>query len=562
MRAFKNIFLVLILLLNIAINAKSVEVTILHTNDLHSHFDGVKYPVQNGKSQFGGYAHILKAMKDLRVQDEKKGRLVLAIDAGDFFAGTIFSALAPSDESEFPEISFFNLAKFDVVTLGNHEFDARNTGFLKMLKKMDKELEASLVASNLFIKKNEKKNDSPISEYIGSDKLIKSEIIKDYVVGNQKIKIAFLGILGPDGCLASKSTRGDVGFVGFDDAKSKIDIKTLVKFINQKSLDIKNKGADLIIVSMHGGSEEAAKILKDLKNVDLVIAGHTHVQEFKKVGSTWISQTGSYGESLGTLRFSFDLDKKEISMQSTNDNFLKRIEYNGEFDQAFQTKIDHWRNVSFSKMGHTEDPKETVFISKKDRISKNEMQNPFGVELMSRIYDELNKENQNIDIYFSTTGLIRSDLYKDVAYNYADIFEMVGIGFDDHLVPGVPVVSFYLTAKEVSQVIQFLELYSHVSANFSPIYSNNLTYDFNKWGVPFVNRIKDIKINGKELKSFDRLIKIATNDFVVRNLDTISTATYGMVKIDPKNEQGQSTRDFPKHLKEYQYLYQSFKLNP
>ena len=104
-----------------------------------------------------------------------------------------------------------------------------------------------------------------------------------------------------------------------------------------------------------------------------------------------------------------------------------------------------------------------------------------------------------------------------------------------------------------------MELYSHVSKNFAPIFSNNLSFDILPYGIPFLNRIKNLKLNGKAMQSNDQLIKVATNQYVIDNLSLVGAASYGLIKIVPKDNNGNPLKVFPEHEKEYQLLIDSFK---
>jgi 5'-nucleotidase len=555
----KHLFVAVILFSSYSY-AKSIPITIYHTNDLHSHFEGVKVQdQQTGYKIRGGFDRLITAINNIR--EEKKNEIVIGVDAGDFFAGTVFSAIAPSSDISFPEYEFLSAAKFDVVTLGNHEFDTRNNGLDIMLSKAQSlNSETKLLASNLYLKNS----NSTLKKFIGNDALIKEAVIKQFSYGLDVVKIAFLGILGPDACLASKATRGDVGFFGFNDDKSKMEIKNLIKFINLKALELKNKQqADLVIISMHGGSEEAEEIVKDLKNVDLIIAGHTHQVERKIIDGKILSQTGDYGQNLGVLELFYDTSTKKLSFVNESKSSIVRIDEKLKSDNLWKSKINILKKKSFSLLGldYNEADKE-IFIADRDYERKSETQNELGVMLTSRLLNELNDQKLNIDFYFTSMGLVRDSIKKGVAYTAADVFELMGIGFDDQLVPGVNTVSFYLTTDEVRKVINFLELYSYVSKNFAPVFSDSVSFEINKYGIPFVNRIKNLKINGVELDDTNRLIKIATNKFVIDNLSTIDTATYGLIKIDPKNEKGESIRQYPKHQKEFELLIRSFEKKP
>ncbi len=188
-----------------------IPFTVFHSNDLHSHFDGVKVRSGDSFEKRGGYARISTAISEIR--KHKKDEIVIGVDAGDFFSGTIFTAIALSKESEFPEYQFFVENKYDLLTLGNHEFDPMNDGLELILKKASENpAQIPFVASNLYVN-----HDSPLRKYVGDNALIRPYLIKEFVGPNGNLKVGFLGVLGPDGCLVSISTRVDVHFIGFDD---------------------------------------------------------------------------------------------------------------------------------------------------------------------------------------------------------------------------------------------------------------------------------------------------------------------------------------------------------
>ena len=207
---------------------------------------------------------------------------------------------------------------------------------------------------------------------------------------------------------------------------------------------------------------------------------------------------------------------------------------------------------------------EIVFTPKKSYIRSSAIPNPMGDLVTNAIITELNsdKTKEPVDAYFTSMGLVRTSFYQNTPYSRAEVFEAVSIGFDAHKRPGIEVVSFYLTPKEVKQIINFMEAYTFISTSFSPAISPNLSFKIRKWGIPFINRIYDIKLNGKALSDYERPFKIATNKYVVSNIETVKKITRGWVNIHPKTKTGEALEVFPLHPKEYQLLIEHFKKNP
>ena len=109
--------------------------------------------------------------------------------------------------------------EYDAVTFGNHEFDANNNGLENMLEKaLTHQKLVPIVATNVYLK--EKKGN--LVKYFNNDsRLIKKTLVKSYRSQGKEFKVGFIGLLGPDGCMASKGTRGNVAFYGYEDKNYK-----------------------------------------------------------------------------------------------------------------------------------------------------------------------------------------------------------------------------------------------------------------------------------------------------------------------------------------------------
>src|SRR6478672_8374760 len=98
----------------LAVAAHETLITILHTNDTHSQID----PLPESDKQYGGKGGVARRatlVKEVRKQNPN----TLMIDAGDVFQGTPYFNFYKG-EVEYKSMS---LIGYDVVTLGNHDFD-------------------------------------------------------------------------------------------------------------------------------------------------------------------------------------------------------------------------------------------------------------------------------------------------------------------------------------------------------------------------------------------------------------------------------------------------------
>lgn len=152
-------------LLSHSLSRKSIKLTILHTNDMHSHIDPFdindnKYPGQ------GGMIKIAQLVKNIR-NDEGE---VLLLDAGDIFQGTPYFNLFKG-EVEFKLMSSMN---YDASTMGNHDFDNGLEGFNNMLPN----------ANFPFI----------CSNYDFSNTILKGKTIPYKIIEKKGLKIGVFGV--------------------------------------------------------------------------------------------------------------------------------------------------------------------------------------------------------------------------------------------------------------------------------------------------------------------------------------------------------------------------------
>ena len=122
----KTRFISAFILLSFAVmlnGQESKKLTILHTNDFHSHLQGFapesKFTpgVPDNDPTLGGFSRIAALIAAVKAENPE-GTMVL--DAGDCLMGTLFHALEPSTGFQLP---LMRKAGYDVVAVGNHDFD-------------------------------------------------------------------------------------------------------------------------------------------------------------------------------------------------------------------------------------------------------------------------------------------------------------------------------------------------------------------------------------------------------------------------------------------------------
>lgn len=263
---------------------KIKHLTILHTNDVHSHID--PFPATDAKNpNKGGISRRSALVESIR----KENPNLLLLDAGDIFQGTPYFNYY-GGELEFKLMS---MMKYDLATMGNHDFDNGIDGFYAQLPNANFEF----VSANYDFKNT-----------------VLDGIVKPYKIFiKDDIKIGVFGLgVQLEGLVDKKNYKETV-------YKDPVEISQEMTHILKKE-----KNCDLIICLSHLGYQyknEPEKIsdlnlAKLTKDIDLIIGGHTHTfldkptivknLEGKEV---LVNQVGCYGINLGRIDFYFDADK-------------------------------------------------------------------------------------------------------------------------------------------------------------------------------------------------------------------------------------------------------------
>ncbi len=269
------------------------KITILHTNDTHSHIDPM--PENDPRSpNRGGVTRRAALIEKIRQENPN----TLLFDAGDIFQGTPYFNFY-GGELEFKLMS---MLKYDAATLGNHDFDNGIEGLYAQLPHAKFDF---LVANYDF------KNtvmDGHTKPY------------KIYVLDGIRIGVFGLGIK-LEGLVNKKNYK----------ETTYLDPLGIAQDMERKLRQDEN--CDLVICLSHLGYEyKQEKIISDMiiaeqtSDIDLIIGGHTHtflpkptLVTNKKGNTTLVNQVGCFGINLGRIDFYFEEGKnkknKSISIQ-------------------------------------------------------------------------------------------------------------------------------------------------------------------------------------------------------------------------------------------------------
>jgi 5'-nucleotidase len=263
------------------------HITLLHTNDTHSQIEPFKPNHPRNPNQ-GGVARRATLIEHIRTENKN----TLLLDAGDIFQGTPYFNYF-GGELEFKLMS---MLKYDVATIGNHDFDNSIDGLYKQLPNA--------------------KFDFVSANYNFENTVLNTHVKPYQIIVKEGIKIGIFGLGIELGGLVSKKMYKETGYLNPIEITQ--DITSTLK--NEEK-------CDLIICLSHLGyyyknnpdKISDLNLAKITKNIDLIIGGHTHTFLPKPtiVKNMLVNQVGAYGINLGRIDFYFDEQNNKTAKGTT-----------------------------------------------------------------------------------------------------------------------------------------------------------------------------------------------------------------------------------------------------
>lgn len=287
------------------------NIVIIYENDVHCNVDG--------------YAKVSALKKELM----QENNYVAVVSSGDYIQGSSLGAISQGEYIA----NLINLVDYDVLTLGNHEFDYK----LSRLYELTSKIEASIVCSNFI---NLKENELVFEPY--------------KIISYEDFDIAFIGVTTPSTISSSSPIQfmDDNGNYLYSFSGDNL-YKTVQKNIDKAKKD----GAEFIILLSHLGTEgvlpqwSCQELVKNTYGINIVLDGHSHsviekeIIKDKKNREVIISSTGTKFQNIGKLTLSNTGEVKTelISTDTYNskdleiENYIKQI--NDEYKKLGESFI-------------------------------------------------------------------------------------------------------------------------------------------------------------------------------------------------------------------------------
>ena len=506
MRKFLSVLLAMAMVLSLTVTGFAIEdpaaatdaetkteatmagkTVILHTNDVHG--------------AVNGYAYIAQ----LKADYEAKGAEVILVDAGDYSQGKTYVSVTKGADA----VTMMNAAGYDVVTLGNHEFDY---GYAQLKENMSK-AKFKVVCADVF---NE--DGTPIFD-------------ANYTYTTKSgVKVGFFGMETPE--TQTKANPALIKGLTFatGDAFTKAAADQVAAL----------KDADVVICLAHLGidAESAPYRSTDLyaavKGIDFIIDGHSHTVMTKGEKGEPIQSTGTAFANIGVIVI---------------DNATKKIESNSLFEIKEDTAKDATVAAAAKTIVDRVDAEYDVVFAKSE-VTLNGAKAPNGNRDSETNNGDLitdamiwkvmqNKEGLTVDadhvVAITNGGGIRA------AIEPGDVTKK---DINTVLPFGNTVVTIYITGEELLEVLE-ASTYSLPVGGFPQVAGINYTlstavaYDANAetypastyYGPKSINRVTINSINGKEFKA-DDTYAVVTNDFSAAGGDTYYAFKAATAKFD------------------------------
>lgn len=547
MKTTGRLFLLIILCIPVALYAKEQKLTVIHTNDMHSHFLGfppaIDYTpgVTGDDKTRGGWARIKTVITKTKTD---RANPVLVLDSGDFLMGTLFHMVS---RERAMELRLIRDMGYDVITLGNHEFDLKPAGLARILRTAQQGgFLPTIVSSNVVFSATDERDNTLETAF-------KAGLVRPYtVMVKDGVRIGLFGIIGKAAAevapFAKPVTFGDP----VETAKK---ITTLLR---------DREKVDLVVCLSHGGLDlenisksEDVKLAREVPDIDIIISGHTHTPLPEPVieGKTIIVQAWCYGLWVGimdiVIRDGAPVLEK-YRMQNIDDTLPG--------DAGAITMINGFKNeidrMVLAPLGMVF---ETILAHTDFDIIIEEKESGLGNLVadaskwyVNRFVADPKDPSTRIDVAFDSNGLIRDAVARGKTGRIAvcDMFNALplGIGMDDTM--GYPMLTTYLYASELKKALEILTSINPIKGYDYFLQISGLKCTYNPRRMIF-DRVTDIQIGNDEegyrpldySKSNKELYRVTANIYNATFLKIVGNFTMGILTIIPKDSNGKPIED-------------------
>jgi len=478
---------VLILACSLPAMAKEVNISILATSDVHGRM--VPWDYGTDKADLSGsYAQISSFITDYRSHHDN----VIVVDAGDIIQDNQIERFHNVDNH--PAIAALNAMNYDIMVLGNHEF---NFG-IPVVDKIISEFKGKTLAANIYYKDSGK-------PYLPAITIIEKE----------GVKIGFIGATTP----FVPEYESKTGYV------KQMEFTMPIAEIQKQVANLKKQAVDVIVLVTHMGLENennksgtgVADVAEQVPGIDVIIAGHNHQNISEKIiNNVVITEPHRYGTVVSVVNLMVDTDATNNRLKSKKSATLPVKSYPADptIEKIYAPYHQQLRDIANQVIGETDRdlvPQETIHGIPAVYMEETGLTHLFNsVQLYYSKADVTAVLIDNKKAVLNKGKITRKDIANNYQYTAGEtsIFEVTGRDLKDYM---------EWSAAYFAQVQPNDKNYQYDSVRGASKY---MTYDM-FGGVKYIvdlrepvgNRIKNLTlINGKAITD-DMKIKLGMNAY-------------------------------------------------
>lgn len=509
------------------------QTTVLFTHDMHSHF----LPADDGAGgTYGGFARLKTAIDQQKALHPD----ALLVDGGDFSMGSLFQTAYAASALELCAMGALG---YDAATFGNHEYDYRPAGLASMLNAAAGSggpLPALVEANYL----------PPEAGSEGYDEGAQGvwDAFENYGVSawthleRGGIHYVIFGLSGVD----SDACAPMSGMVLYDPVET---ARALVSEARAECLASYGE-EPLVICLSHSGTDGKGKgedyeLARKVEGIDLIVSGHTHtaLEEPIEVNGTYIVSCGEYTKNLGAVTLNFTpgegvtlADYALIPIDGTvaeDPQMAAWVESaKGEVERTYLSRFGLGFDQILLHNPYAFESVDDVYASHHDSTLGSLISDAY-------VWSAEQATGEQVDVSLTASGVIRETLPQgDVTVSQVFNTTSLGIGADE--VPGYPLISAYLTGKDLKTV---LEIDASIS-DFMPaarLYLSGVEYTFNPHRM-FFNRVTECALRGENGTltpiEDEKLYRVAIGLYCAQMLGAVEDVSKGLISIQARDAAG------------------------
>lgn len=344
------------------------SIRILATTDIHARLTAYDYYSER-PDHSAGLTLVASLIKHAKEEVQDTHTPCLLFDNGDSLAGSPMEVVGESDKQMHPTITAFRQLGYDAIGLGNHDFDLG----LDVLERAIRDAPCPVLSSNLRCLDPDQS--LPYQSHAFAQRSVMT------ADGEVPISIGVLSILPPQ-TMSWNSPH----------LKGRYEVDEILTTANRVSKKLRAQGADLIVLLAHSGldgevpvpgMENAVIPLGRIRDIDVIIAGHTHLRfpdpkPDAPTGVDYVSgmvhgtptvMPGAFGSDLGVIDLDLRRNKDKCwriarahcALRSANATTHKTVEEDEDLKQVLAPLHDRTLQVMREPVGACESPVHSYF---------------------------------------------------------------------------------------------------------------------------------------------------------------------------------------------------------